>query len=115
MFDLRAGSMIQYGASGLVTGLLMVLFEPMQVDWNVELVAAWAWSVLPLSIGAMSLWFVLLRRGEATRVSSLMYLTPPTTAIMAWFLFGEALTFWVVLGTAVTVTGVWLVTQVRRN
>lgn len=115
MFDLRAGSMIQYGASAVVTGLLMVLFEPMQVDWNVELVAALAWSVLALSIGAMSLWFVLLRRGEATRVSSLMYLTPPTTAIMAWFLFGEALTLWVVLGTAVTVTGVWLVTQIRRT
>lgn len=115
VFDLRAGSMIQYGASGLVTGLLMLLFEPMQVDWNFELVAAWAWSVLPLSIGAMSLWFVLLRRGEATRVSSLMYLTPPTTAIMAWFLFGEALTFWVILGTAVTVTGVWLVTQSRSK
>jgi drug/metabolite transporter (DMT)-like permease len=59
----------------------------------------------------MSLWFVLLRQGAATRVSSLMYLTPPTVAIMAWWLFGEALTVWVMLGIAVTVCGVWLVTR----
>ena len=115
VFDLRAASMIQYGASGTVTAVLMFLLEPMQVQWNVEVVGALLWSILPLSIGAMSLWFVLLRNGAATRVSSLMYLTPPTTAVMAWFLFGEALTFWVILGTAVTVTGVWLVTQTRRS
>lgn len=115
VFDLRAASMIQYGASGAVTAVLMLLFEPVQVQWNAQVVGALLWSILPLSIGAMSLWFVLLRSGAATRVSSLMYLTPPTTAIMAWLLFGEALTFWVVLGTAVTVTGVWLVTQTRQR
>ncbi len=115
LFDLRAASMIQYGASGVVTGVLMLLFEPMQVQWSAQVVGALLWSILPLSIGAMSLWFVLLRNGAATRVSSLMYLTPPTTAVMAWLLFGEALTFWVILGTVVTVAGVWLVTQTRRG
>lgn len=114
VFDLRAGSMIQYAASGAVATVLMVLFEPMQIQWTPQLAGALVWSVLPLSIGAMSLWFLLLRKGEATRVSSLMYLTPPTTAVMAWLLFGEALTTWVILGTAITVTGVWLVTQRRR-
>jgi len=77
----------------------------------VPLIGALLWSILPLSIGAMSLWFVLLRQGAATRVSSLMYLTPPTVAVMAWWLFGEALTGWVMLGIAVTVCGVWLVTR----
>lgn len=114
-FDFRAGSVVQYGASGVVTASLMLLLEPVHVDWNLQVVAALVWSVLPLSIGAMSLWFLLLQRGQATRVSSLMYLTPPTTAIMAWFLLGEALTLWVMLGTAVTVIGVWLVTHGRRE
>jgi len=75
-----------------------VVFEPIEVQWTWPLVGALLWSILPLSIGAMSLWFVLLRQGAATRVSSLMYLTPPTVAIMAWWLFGEALTLWVMTG-----------------
>lgn len=111
MFDIRAGTMIQYAASGIVTGILMLLLEPIEVQWTGELIGALLWSVLPLSIGAMSLWFLLLRHGAATRVSSLMYLTPPTVAIMAWWLFGETLTLWVALGTLVTVLGVWLVTR----
>lgn len=111
MFDLRAGTVIQYAASGVVTGILMLAFEPIQVQWTLPLIGALLWSILPLSIGAMSLWFVLLRQGAATRVSGLMYLTPPTVAIMAWWLFGEGLTLWVMLGTAVTVGGVWLVTR----
>lgn len=111
IFDIRAGTMIQYAASGAVTGVLMCLFEPIEVQWTGELIGALVWSVLPLSIGAMSLWFLLLRHGAATRVSSLMYLTPPTVAIMAWWLFDETLTLWVALGTLVTVLGVWLVTR----
>lgn len=111
MFDLRAGTMIQYAASALVAGALMLAFEPMTVQWTAEMIGALIWSVLFLSIGAMSLWFVLLRQGAATRVSSLIYLTPPTVAIMAWILFDEALSLWVALGTLVTVIGVWLVTR----
>jgi len=111
MFDLRAGTVIQYAASGAATTVLMLLFEPVDVQWTWPLIGALLWSILPLSIGAMSLWFVLLRQGAATRVSSLMYLTPPTVAIMAWWLFGEALTLWVMTGTLVTVAGVWLVTR----
>ena len=91
----------------------MLLFEPIEVQWTVELIGALLWSILLLSIGAMSLWFVLLRQGAATRVSSLIYLTPPTVAVMAWILFDEALTLWVALGTLVTVIGVWLVTRTR--
>lgn len=113
MFDLRAGTVIQYVASVALAAILMLLFEPMQVQWTAELIGALVWSVVFLSIGAMSLWFVLLRQGAATRVSSLIYLTPPTVAIMAWILFDEALTLWVALGTLVTVVGVWLVTRTR--
>ncbi|WP_243477956.1 DMT family transporter [Orrella daihaiensis] len=111
MFDLRAGTMIQYAASAAVAAAMMVTLEPMSVQWTNEMIGALVWSVVFLSIGAMSLWFVLLRQGAATRVSSLIYLTPPTVAIMAWILFDEALSLWVALGTLVTVIGVWLVTR----
>jgi drug/metabolite transporter (DMT)-like permease len=76
-----------------------------------ELIGALVWGIVGISIGAMSLLFILIRRGNATKVSSLMYLTPPTTAIMGWILFNEPLTILVGLGTVLTMLGVLIVNQ----
>ncbi|WP_454735284.1 DMT family transporter [Cupriavidus necator] len=89
VFDLRMGSVIQFAAAALACVPFMFLFETCEVQWTAAMFGALAWSVVALSIGAISLLFLLIRRGAATKVSSLMYLTPPTTAVMAWLLFGE--------------------------
>jgi drug/metabolite transporter (DMT)-like permease len=105
-FDLRAGSLLQFSASLLVMLPIVFLTETRDISWTLPMSAALAWSVLALSIGATSLLFVLLRRGGATQVSSLMYLTPATTAVLAWLLFGEPLTPLMVTGMIVTAIGV---------
>jgi drug/metabolite transporter (DMT)-like permease len=110
-FDLRAGSIIQFTVSAMACLILMFTVETREVQWNASMIGALIWGVLPISIGAMSLWFILLRKGEATKVSSLMYLTPPTTAVMAWFLFDEPLTLPVIVGTVITMLGVLIVNQ----
>jgi drug/metabolite transporter (DMT)-like permease len=69
------------------------------------------WSVFALSIGAIFLLFKLISRNEATQVTSLLYLTPPTTAIMAWFMFGESLSAAGIAGMLVAVTGVAFVVK----
>ena len=110
-FDLRTGSLIQFMTSlGLAT-IGAYLFETREVEWVLELVGALVWGIVGISIGAMSLLFILIRRGNATKVSSLMYLTPPTTAIMGWILFNEPLTILVGLGTLLTMLGVLIVNQ----
>lgn len=113
-FDLRTGSVIQFAASALACMPLMFLFETREIEWVPELVASLLWSILALSIGAISLLFVMIRNGEATRVTSLMYLTPPTTALMAWILFGEPITWMIVLGIAITMTAVLLVNRAQQ-
>src|SRR5262249_22039102 len=82
-FDVRAGSAIQFGAALLVVMPVALFTETMQVRWTGEFIFALVWSVLALSIGAISLLFYLIEHGEATRVSSLFYLTPLVTAVMA--------------------------------
>jgi len=110
-FDLRTGSLIQFMTSlGLAT-IGAYLFETREVEWVLELVGALVWGIVGISIGAMSLLFILIRRGNATKVSSLMYLTPPTTAIMGWILFNEPLTILVGFGTLLTMLGVLIVNQ----
>ena len=90
--------------------------ESTQVDFTLEFWGALAWSVLALSLVAITLLLVMIRRGRATEVASLMYLTPPTTALFAWLLFDERLGALAWAGVVVTMAGVALVLKTgRRN
>ncbi|HMN21059.1 MAG TPA: DMT family transporter [Ottowia sp.] len=106
--DVRSANTVQLLAAALVTAPLAWL-EPQPFVWNVESAGAMAWSVLGLTLGGSSLLFLLIQRGAATSVASLMYLVPPATALMAWLLFGEALTPTILGGIALTAAGVALV------
>ena len=119
-FDLRTGTVIQFGATVAALLPLALLFEEFDlplatVEWNVHFVGALLWSVFALSIGAIFLLFRLISRSAATEVTSLLYLTPPTTAIMAWLLFGEALGPLGLAGMAVAVAGVAFVVNKEKR
>lgn len=107
-FDLRTGSVIQFVPSLIITAAIASQTETMHIDWSGEFVFALLWLVIVLSLGAISLLNLLIRSGSAVNVASLFYLTPPTTALLAWFLFGETLTGIAFVGMAVAVAGVWL-------
>jgi drug/metabolite transporter (DMT)-like permease len=107
--DLRTGSIIQFGASFIATLPFALIFETGRVDATFEFWAALAWSVFALSLVAISLLLVMIRRGRATDVASLMYLTPAVTALMAWLMFGERLGLVAWSGVLVTMAGVALV------
>ena len=68
-------------------------------------------SEVQLIRGGSSLLYLLIQRGAAASVTSLMYLVPPTTALMAWLLFGEPITVTTVAGIALTALGVALVVR----
>jgi drug/metabolite transporter (DMT)-like permease len=112
--DLRTGSVIQFCAAGLVLLPLALAFETMRVNWTAEFICTLGWLVLVLSIGAISLLYVLIRTGAATKVASLFYLVPPVTALMAYFMFGETLSAAAMAGMALAAIGVALVVY-RRN
>ena len=107
-FDLRTGSVIQFVPSLIVTAALASQTETMHVDWSGEFVFALLWLVIVLSLGAISLLNLLIRSGSAVNVASLFYLTPPSTALLAWLLFDETLGGLALVGMLVAVTGVWL-------
>ena len=119
--DVRSANAVQLLAALLVT-LPLALLEAEPMQWltadaavNLELAAAMAWSVLGLTLGGSSLLYLLIQRGAATSVTSLLYLVPPTTALMAWVLFDETITWTTLLGTALTAVGVGLVVRAGRT
>jgi drug/metabolite transporter (DMT)-like permease len=109
--DLRTGSFIQVGVAGAVVFLPALRFEGLEVEWNATLILASAWLSLVNSIGAFTLLYVLLRKGEASRVSALFYLVPPITALMGFVAFHETLSPAALAGFAITVGGVYLGTR----
>ena len=110
-FDLCTGSVIQFIASAFVTAIAIALFTDFQVTWTASFVFALGWLVLVLSIGAISLLNVLIHRGSAVSVASLFYLTPLSTALIAWGLFGETLPPISLAGMVLAVWGVYWVVQ----
>ena len=112
--DVRSANAIQLGAALLVT-LPFTFLETEAVQWTGGFVGALAWSVLGLTLGGSSLLYMLIQRGAATAVTSLLYLVPPTTALMAWLLFGESITLVTVAGTALTALGVSLVVRPAKT
>jgi drug/metabolite transporter (DMT)-like permease len=108
--DVRTANTVQLMAAFLLC-LPFALFELEPFHWNAQSSAALAWSVLALTLGGSSLLVMLIQRGAATQVTSLMYLVPPCTAVLAWVLFDEALTPVVLAGMVLTAAGVWLVVR----
>lgn len=107
-FDWRSGAVAQFLPTALVTGAIVFVRDDFRIDWTSEFVFALGWLVLVLSVGAISLLNWLIRHGSAVNVASLFYLTPPTTALLAWGLFGETLAGSALAGMALAVWGVYL-------
>jgi drug/metabolite transporter (DMT)-like permease len=105
--DVRTANTVQLLAALAVT-LPLALLETEAVHWHPEMIGAMAWSVAVLTLGGSSLLYMLIQRGAATRVTSLMYLVPPCTAVLGWLLFDEAMGPLVLIGLGLTAVGVWL-------
>ncbi|MBE2258758.1 MAG: DMT family transporter [Rhodobacteraceae bacterium] len=113
-FDLRTGSVIQFLPTAVVTAMVASATESMLIDWTPQFVFALLWLVLVLSVGAISLLNVLIRSGSAVNVATLFYLTPPSTAVIAWLLFDETLGALAVAGMVLAVSGVYLARATAR-
>lgn len=109
--DLVTGTLWQYLGAAAVMAAGSLAFETRTFTLTGELVFAMVWLVLVLSVGAVFLLMWMIREGEMSKVSSLFYLVPAVTAVIAWALFGETLTPVQIAGMAVTTVGVAMATR----
>lgn len=109
--DLRVISTLQYVGAFAVTLPVAFLLEPMRFDINPASLAALAWSVIALSLGAVGLLLMLIRRGAVSRAATLIYLIPPVAAVESYLMFGETLTPVQIAGLCLTVAGVWMASR----
>lgn len=109
--DLRTGGCIQLGVATAIVGIIGYCTEDLGVQWTPMLIASSLWLSLINSIGAISVMYFMLRKGQASRVASLFYLIPSVTALMGYLVLGETLTAVQALGFVISASGVYLTTR----
>lgn len=112
---IAAGGTWQYVGASLVMLILVLLFEEGRFDGSVNAWFALGWSVIILSLGAISLLMMLIGRGAVAKVSSLIFLVPGVAAVMAYGLFGEQLNAVQILGMIVCAAAVLIVNRRPRQ
>lgn len=109
--NLFSGGVIQTLASSLIVFPLMLVFEDIRVDWNSDLVYALLYMSVAVSIGALSVLYILIKRGAVSKVSSMFYLIPVCAVIMSYLLFDESIDFGVAVGIVTVLIGISLINK----
>jgi drug/metabolite transporter (DMT)-like permease len=108
---LASGGFWQYVGATLVVATSAVLLGDFQFDGSLQAWSALAWSVLVLSIGAITLLMILIREGEVSRVSGLIFMVPAVAALMTYVMFDEKLNLVQIIGMAVCAAAVLIVNR----
>ena len=111
--NLASGGAWQYVGASLAVLIPALLLEDLRFDGSVQAWFALGWSVIVLSLGAITLLMLMIRLGDVGRVSSLIFLVPGVSALMAYVLFGETLSLVQIAGMAVCAAAVLIVTRKR--
>jgi len=107
--DPRSGGTIQFVMGIVILAPLGLIFEDQTIHWSLEFVLALGYVAIFLSLISITLLTIMIRRGQASRMTSLFFLVPPTAAAMAWIMLDETLTAIGIAGMAAAVIGVALV------
>ena len=107
-------NLVGFGVGVVCIAPAMLALETMQVRWNLEFTLALAYLVIGNSVIAVGLLLAMIRSGDVSRVSALLFMVPPLAALLAWLLLDEAMPPLAWAGMAVAAAGVWMV-QARRE
>jgi drug/metabolite transporter (DMT)-like permease len=110
-----AAGMVQYMVGLAVAAPLAFMLEPLHVQWTGALFGSLSYLVLGNSIIAISLLLAMIRYGEASRVSALFFLVPPTTVVIAFVVLGEEIPLMAWPGMLLAAAGLHLVMRARNE
>jgi drug/metabolite transporter (DMT)-like permease len=111
--NIFTGGIIQSFTACIAVCVCAVLFESIQVAWTNQFIFALAWMSVIVSIGALSVLYLLIRHGEVSQVASLFYLVPVSTAIIAFFVYNETIDLFGIIGIFITAIGITLVQKTQ--
>jgi len=107
--------MIQAITTAVIMNVAAAIFGQSAPTPNADFWRAVAWMVLLPSLGGYVMYMFVTRTLGATVVSTLLYLTPPTTMAWVWLMFGEPITATGIVGLVISAIGVRTVLNARSG
>jgi probable blue pigment (indigoidine) exporter len=92
-----------------------LIFDQPVVNWSVELVLAFSYTVLMPGLVATFIWFWLVQRIGAVKAATFHFLNPFFGVMIAAVLLGETLRIWDIVGVAVIMFGILAVQMARQT
>ncbi|WP_428025325.1 DMT family transporter [Arcobacter sp.] len=108
--NLYSGGAIQTLSSTILV-IPFLFFEELHINWNGEFLIALFYMAVGVSIGALSLLYIMIKNGEVSKVSSIFYLVPVSAAIVSYFLLGEKMELNVIIGIITVIIGITLINK----
>jgi len=104
-------NMIGFGLGIVVFVPVALLAEGFAFEVTTRSVASLAYLAIGNSLISITLLLAMIRRGEASRVSALLFLVPPGAALIAWIVLGEQMPLLAWPGMALAAAGVYIATR----
>ncbi len=108
---LSVSNFYQAGAAGLFHLAVMLCLEQPFINFTSSFILAMGWQILAVSFGAFTILMYLIRTGSASRTSTLFFLVPPVSAVMAWLFLDEFLSMTDIGGLFIATCGVYIATR----
>ncbi len=108
--NLYSGGAIQTLSSTILV-LPFLFFEDIHINLNGEFIIALLYMAIGVSIGALSLLYIMIKNGEVSKVSSIFYLVPVSAAIVSYFLLGDKIEFSEIIGIITIIIGIILINK----
>jgi len=112
--NLYSGGAIQTLSSTILV-IPFLFFEDIHITWNSDFTIALLYMAVGVSIGALSLLYIMIKNGEVSKVSSIFYLVPVSAAVVSYFLLGEKMEYSVIVGIITVIIGMTLINKKVRQ
>ena len=108
---LSVNNFYQAFAASIFLFTISVIFEVPSINFDTRFNLSMGWQIIMVSFGAYAILMYLIKTGTASKTSSLFFLVPPVTAIMAWLVLGEKLSIIDIIGLLICAFGVYIATR----
>jgi len=106
--NLFSGGAIQTLSSTILV-LPFLMYEDVHMNFNGDFIIALIYMTVGVSIGALSLLYIMIDKGAVSKVSSLFYLMPVSAVFISWFLFDKSIEMEVIFGVVVIFISILLI------
>ena len=113
--SLSANNFLQALSASIFHLFIALCFENYFINLTNEFLLAMSWQIFAVSLGAFLILMWLLKHNKANQTSTLFFLVPPASALMAFIILNEQFSYLDLFGLSLACIGVFIATKFERK